>query len=462
MSAFDAILAENVSLSEQVESLQESLSDFAMRTADVDWQSMSTTGDWDLASCKTVSEVLRELVQTNPLMARGVELRQAYVYGDGYNIRGTKRALDGKMALPVNQQSFFNSQAQWQRINTRAYSGNLFYLKNKSTGVIVHVPINEIESVLTGDVDKSVVLFVRRKWSDAAGKDVQKWYVTQWNTDAKTQKISSGNSGGYQLDKDWTMFHFAFNKPTGSAIGVPDALAAMKWADAYAEYLTNQSKLVRSYSRIAFKVQSKTVKGSQSVATAVANQQSTNTYGATAVGDITALPATGSKVDFNTGRPLAAMVASVFGVGLDALLSGTVGASKSVSDTLDLATTHLMKLLQADEKYVIDTMLVSFGSKDASIDFPSMDSDPIYRRMQSLAQAVSMGWLHREEARSMVLDWLDISVESAGLPEPDGFNAWVPPQSDEAVDAVPRQGHSGSVGTQVGTNKDARDNGEYE
>lgn len=461
MSLLEEIVKENETLRGEIASVQESLTDLTYRIEEVGWTLAGIDGSsWDLEDVKRVAKPLEDMVQSNALMTRSVGLRAAYVYGDGvnfYSVSRAKKFIDKQ----VNQDAFFNSQAQMQRIRTRAATGNVFYLKNKTTHQIIHVPLDQIEKVLLDTMDPSQMMYVKRVWSTDGKTNNQKaWYKVA--TNETTARPSASQLGDTTIDTKWVMYHRGYNKPVGSAFGVPDALAAMKWAEAYAEYLQNQAKLVRSYSRIAFQVSKQAPGTASQVSGQIASAQETNTFGATVVGDVKAVPATGSNVDFNNGRPMASMVAAAMGVGVDALLSGTLGATKSVSDMLDLATGSMMKMLQHDEKELTEMILRSMGAPKARVDFPTMDTDPMYRRVQSAAQAVAQGLLWREEARGIMLDWFDIEVRKAGLPEPDGFNTWSDPSSSsEPVNPTPSQGNSGAVGG-VGAGNDARDNGEFD
>jgi hypothetical protein len=105
-------------------------------------------------------------------------------------------------------------------------------------------------------------------------------------------------------------------------------------------------------------------------------------------------------------------------------------------------------------------VLKTIGIKDAEVEFPAIESDPVYRQIASLVQAYMSGGLHQAEFRAALLDLLDIENALEGLPKPDEFNGGHVP-GDEAPpgDPVSRQGNQGAVagGTNQGdTNNDAR------
>jgi len=458
----EGLIKDNIVLKSELETVQESLSDLTLRIDEIGWTSLGVTGDeWDLDCVNRASKPLNEMSESNVLIKRAIQLRTAYVYGDGVKIQVNSR-IRKIIDSQVNRDSFFGPQAQMRRIRARAATGNLFYLVNTTTNQIIHVPVAQITEIMQDTMDTSRLLFVKREWASSANRQESRWFRVSSNTDQR-RLPASFDSKGATLDKNWVCVHRAYNAPEGSPLGVPDALSAMRWAEGYSEYLDNQAKLVRAYSRIAGKVTRKNNTTSHEVAAQVRSAQETGSVGNIAVGDFSVLPATGSQVDFNTGRPMASLVAAGLGVGVDALLSGTVGATKSVSDLLDLATSSLMKLLQQDEVEVTKMILDVIGSKNFEVDFPTMDTDPMYRRVQSAAQGTAQGALYRSEFRDLLLDWMNLPNPKDGLPEADGFNAWSDPKSnEEKSDPIARQGNSGVVGAGVGSNNDARDSGEYD
>ena len=397
-SVLQAVLEENSALRSDMEVMKESLGEFSERVAEVRWTLVGANGqDWNLGQVQRVADPLTDLVHSNPLLSRAVALRHAYTYGDGVKINNVARAQK-PLADLANQDAFFGSQAAMTRIGERAAAGNLFHLVNPKTRQIVHVPMAQITGLITDDMDTSRVLFVRRRWAASDNTSKERWFRAHTNP-RKSSTVPAKANGSDKLDGTWIMVHRGYNRIAGVALGVPDALAVMKWAEAYTEYLTNQSRLVRAYSRIAGRVvNNRTSSTNTEVAAELARSKDKGTYGHTVVGDFQHLPATGSQVSFDNGRAMAALVAAGLGVGVDALLSGTMGATKSVSDMLDLATSAVMRTLQNDEKELYEIILDLLGAPKADVDFPTFDHDPLYRRMASLTQATAQGLLFRDEA----------------------------------------------------------------
>lgn len=446
----------------EFETLEESYADLALKIEDIGWTRLTAlSGDngFTLNELQTIAKPLAEMVEFNSLLKRGADLRHAYVHGEGYSLREVERAKS-VINRQSNQDAFFSIGASKARIKARMSDGNIFILRNRASNELIHVPFGEIAGIITDDMDASKVLYVKRRWSNGAGQPIERWFKTSTNS---RKSNPTGLFANTPLNGEWVMYHRAYNRQAGFALGVPDALAAMQWAEAYTEYLKNNSKLVRAYARIAAKVTPATKSAAADAAVKIDNAGSTDTFGMTAIlgGNLQHLPATGSSVDFNNGRAMAALVAAVLGVSSDALLSGTVGATKSVSDMLDLATSSVMKVVQAEEKALMEMILHDMGAPKAEVDFPTMDTDPVYRELQSLAQAYATGGISQSEYRERVIDLLDIKNPDKELPKPDAFNTGHVP-GDEVPDPIPSQGNSGATGEGIGTNNDARDNSEYE
>ena len=454
------------------ELMREELDNVVARITDVSdfgWVEMtagSANSGLSLATLKRISEQLRDMTETNPLLKRGHQLRRDYVYAKGMDIEilpvSARDKVKRAMQEAYNYELFFSEEAHDTLMKTRYTDGNRFTLVNKKTGQSIHVPLAQIGNAILDPLDASRVQYIQRNV-----KDKSMWFAT----DAVKNPASSVKAGGatHTINKDWVMIHKAYNRPVGATWGLPDAMAAYLWVLAYSNYLKDNAALVKALSRIAVKVSGGTRKA-QTEATKTITQAQRRGAGQTAVTGndvkIEAMGQNGSGVNFNNGRPLAAMVATSLGVSIVALLSdpGT-GGSYGVAETLDPPTTLLAMTLQASEADYYRRLLMQYGAnRDTEVRFPVIDRDPAYRVLQNIFQGVAQGVLSRKEARKRVAELLDfVGLDAEDLPEPDGFNSWTDPDaSAQPTDPTPRQGNSGAAGSvDQGTNNDARDNGEY-
>lgn len=446
-----------------------------LRMENIGWQRLDGSAEpagLTLEQIKMLDEKLSDLVAQNPLLKRAMQLRHGYVFGKGVRFSGTKPAANLAIEDPVNKRALFSVQAYEELNLAKGTAGNVFVLKDKKTTRFYRIPLKEITGVRTADASSEIVEYVQRSWT-ANGSETSTWYPTQYVTrPAKSIRDESGRV--ISVDQTKVMYHETSNKQVGWTFGIPDCLAAMAWTLAYSEYLKDNATLVRAYSQFAMKVTAKTKKGVDNAAAKVAIPGRSQTAVMAEGNDLTAMPATGSQVNFNNGQPLAAMVAASLGISVIALLSspGAAGGSYGAAATLDAPTLIGMEAIQDTWALFYERILKDLGSKDAYAEFPAIETDPVYRQIGAAAQALSVGGMTQQEFFDLCHDLLDLGDATDGLPGPDWYNAGAAMIAAEAnrqaaqdekdaagvSDPIARQGNSGATGsvTQGDTNNDDR------
>lgn len=468
---FESILNEEVA--RRVDSqVREGLADLALKLEDVGWSRIMDSFDGDsglsLQQLKVLEETLSDMVEGNPLMRRGTQLRYGYVFGKGIVYTNVKPAAQRVIDAPHNKRALFSVQAYEELNKAKMTAGNVFVLYDTKEKRFTRVPLRQITGVVTREDDAEEILYLQRTWK-ANGTEISRWFPLHTN---KSTKTSVGDSD-VKVDTSKVFYHETTNKQIGWTFGVPDGLAAMSWVMAYSEYLKNNSTLVAAYSRFAFKVTRATKAG---VADAGMQLRTPDgAVGATAVSTgqntLTPVSPTGSQVDFDNGQPLAAMVAAALGVSVIALLSspGAAAGSYGAAQTLDAPTLIGMQAIQDTWALFFQNILRDLDSKNADVEFPAIETDPTYRLLGLVAQLLAAGILHQEEARGLSLDLLDVRDPKTSVPEPMWYNlgksVWEAennvnqePGGDGFQDPNPRQGNTGLNGsaTQGDTNNDGR------
>jgi hypothetical protein len=461
----DELLSELSDLRANQELLEESMDDMAARYAELNWdllEGYNQNGGLSLDKLKQLSKTLSDMAATNPLMKRAAQLRHGYVFGKGVVFKGQTSIAPRFQAVlddPVNERLMFSVQG-YEELNLAKFTdGNLFVLYNRSTKTFTRVPLTEIEAYVTDPDSSERIWFIKRTWS-SNDKTKSVWYPVSTYTGEIPKKVEKNDTT--PVSTNTVMFHETSSRQIGWALGVPDSLAAMSWAIAYSNYLKNNSTLVKAYAQFAYKVTNQTRRGLDNAAAKVARPGVGGTALQAVGTELAPVNATGSQVNFNNGQPLAAMVATSLGVSIIALLSspGAASGSYGAAATLDAPTLIGMISIQDTWALFYRNVLKTIGIKDAEVEFPAIESDPVYRQIASLVQAYMSGGLHQAEFRAALLDLLDIENALEGLPKPDEFNGGHVP-GDEAPpgDPVSRQGNQGAVagGTNQGdTNNDAR------
>ena len=436
---------------------------------DIGWRPLSGVSEsnsFTLDGLHRASELCRAVAAINPLVGRGLVVRTGYIWGSGVSVvptefvtggPGRPRKVNTEPTLPDGlEESLTGTVAQLEIERTAATDGNLFFLVDKKEKTVQRIPFEEITEGVSQRGNRECLLYLRRTWNDwdlelDSGTRVdsrpytdpdherggRKWMgphaVDQKNEVANRTKsvwyptpaaMRKGSSGAGRsrianepVDHSKVMVHVAFNKVTGWRWGVPDVLPAIFWTRAYKEYLENCATLTKAYARFAWKITNDKSKGVRRTAATMAQTPRSDpatgqplSVGASAVlGAGQDLNAVGknTQVDFDAGRPLAAMVAAALGVPLPAITCDPMLGNRATTQALD---TSVVLVMQARQRMMDETYQLIFKMLGLKVRmrWPEISEEPVHRRLQAIDMAVRMGVLSGREARTMTLDaWHD-------------------------------------------------------
>lgn len=433
---------------------RESITDQMIALDDVGWLRLLggvVNNGPDLDILRRTSLDLQDMAATNPLHKRGAQLRHDYVFSGGIKYSKVKPGTKKLITDPYNKDALFSTGA-FKTANLALFTdGNFFIVRDTRTNGLTVVPMHQITGVVTDVNDPQRINYLKRAWV-SNGQDNELWYPIARYAKSKNggvPRLIPGDSNKTPVSRNAVIYHRHTNRQTGWTFGIPDSLAAKVWSLAYSGYLKDNSKLVKALSQIAWKISTTTKAGNDNAAAKIAIPGVAGAVVAGSGTDINAMPRGGGDVNFNNGQPLAAMVATSFGVPVIALLSspGATGGSYGAATTLDEPTLKGMTSLQAEWKDFLDEILHDFGSPNADVDFPAISTDFRYREMTSLATAFTTGALFQQEYRDAAVDLLDVPDAQDGLPQPNGFNTWTEPTAPKPAIANPvaSQGNTGSV-----------------
>lgn len=457
------------------------------------------------------SELCRAVATVNPLVGRGLRVRTGYVWGSGVSVvpkefiqgPGRPRTVNLEPELPEGiNEVLTGTLAQLELERTSGTDGNLFFLVDRRTKEVLRVPFEEITEGVSQRGNRERLLYIRRTWNDwdleldyeanielnpitapkaaargrtwmradrdstsggttragFAFKDV--WYPTPAGIRALGRNRGAAQIAGDRVDHTKILVHVPFNRLTGWRWGIPDVLPAVWWTKAYKEYLENCSTLTKAYARFAWKVTSDRSRSVRRTAAAMAqaprNDPATGqplNIGASAVlGAGQDLSAVGgnTKVDFDAGRPLAAMIAAALDVPLPALMEDPSIANNAAATSLDTSTILVMQARQKVMDEMFREIFKVLGLK-VRLRWPEISEEPVHRRLQALDMAIRMGLFSADEARAMVVDawgdkWEDFVREAPDVkdlpyvfggggqgqpPAPEGSNSPETPSNSE-------------------------------
>lgn len=352
--------------------LSESFAELTLAAEDLGWRRLVAESVWEFsrAGITHIIGICRVMAVKNPLIKHAINIRSAYVWGQGVqvearaNSRGHKGQQDVNAVIqeflddPANRRSFTGHQARLEMEQTLGTDGQVFvalYTKPTTGRVQARtILVDQITEIISNPEDASDPWYYRRQWDEQV-LDTSSGYVTTRPRHALHPAVGyrpkgrPPRMGDVPVMWDAPILDVKVGGLRGSHFGIPDAYAAVDWARAYKEFLEDWARLCRSLSRIAWKATTPG-RASSRVAAAIAAPPTRDPLtrepreaGATAVVpptvNVEAVNKTGATLDSESGRPLAAMVAAAMDVPVTMLLGdpGVTGA-RATAETLDTPT----------------------------------------------------------------------------------------------------------------------------
>ncbi len=468
--------------------LEENMSNLSQMSDIQGWIELSTYGTDGptLYQVQDVAKRLRNLTGLNAHMGKGSRLRHSYIWQGGIKHEGIPEAGRGRVNIQaiiddsVNQANFFGAAAR-ERQEKACYTAGHYIVVgqdavaggvNRAPKRLMTVPIWQITAAMTNPDDPSEVWAIRRSWSDDAivdGTNVlngsrgdlqHEWiYVNAHKT--RERASVTFNGGSERVNRSKRAFIETVNKQDGWQFGLPDAVAAFAWTDQYRRGVLNGLQMQSALATLAYKLTGRTAAGAKNASVKVAD---TTVKGGTAAlvdgMDMTALSTAGRGYDFDSLRPVLAIVATALDVSVVALSSdpGAAGSSYGSAQNLDLPTRLAMEARRQLHVELELEILKWLGVEDPKVWFDSLvDNAELYRGVQSILLKWNSGLFQPEEVK-MELESLFGHETIDGIP--DGVmlpnNVASLPRKDidtdsagvPATTAAPDQGQSDNVGGQ--------------
>lgn len=413
--------------SAQEEYYREAYSDSAkaiLAADDIGWVkygvSNSNVSNITLDEAKQVSVRLHGYRESNPLLARGCEIRNSYLFSDEYEI-GTEDAQGtitpqawNNIKKQKNQDNAFGLEAL-ERIEGERYSaGQAFVLYDRSAKEFQQISFQEIGDIIYNPDDATEIWYVMREWTatviGADGRTTpqeQKEYYPSSRYEPKGKFATVIDGVAVNIGK--RMIVERVNVQPGGNLGIPDSFAAAPWALAYSAYLSDGSKVLAALAEWAWVVKAKKRNPAERAAATV---RSSDGVGGTLFTDmdVQAMPSK-DAVDLNTGRPLAAQVAAALGVSIVLLLadpgqSGAYGTAQTLSDP----NRRTMEARRQRNTAFLVHCLELLGVKKPSVEWPKMSPGTDLDEVTLVNMAFGTGLFHEDEVRPRLADLAHITV----------------------------------------------------
>lgn len=398
-----------------------------------------------LENLQEVSNRCREYAAFTDLIKRGLALRASYIWSKGILIEGERRNLgkDGKpsaMGKPkawatfydTNETLFMNAESQ-QEIERLAGTDGvvLFAVPKRPSGRMMILGVHDVDRIaLNPDKDDEVWAY-RRKWNSrniATGEvDVKfEWIITdKWDKgklEVPKKIIDKDAKTGTDVSTEYVIVDVHVNRLNGWALGIPDAAAGLPYYREYNNFMKYGSDVAASMSKIIFKILNKSAAGAKQSAVNVMRPGGGGGQAAS-LGDgqdMQALNTAGRGYDFDSGRSLAARLASSLEVSVIHLLSdpGAAGSSYGSAQNLDMPTKRAMVLRQRVWEDAFRRIFkVVAPNEEIKIQFPPLEDPDMYREAQTRTMDWLTGLVHEDEMRQRIMDETRMKSLHEGFPE---------------------------------------------
>ncbi|MGI5155812.1 hypothetical protein [Microbispora sp. CA-102843] len=375
-----AELAEQLHAEREIRSfLEESIADLEARMQEPGYVRATARGEQEFSreGLRQITAVCRLYALKNPLIKRGLGLRQAYVWGAGVEVTARDPKVNDVIAAfnDANEATLTGEQACEELERALGTDGNvliaLFTSPRTGRVRVRTLPWDEITEVIRNPDDNTEAWFYRRDWWEERIDPVSGGVIQRRRTayypalgyrpaqrPARLMHPRFGDTEPAPVMWDAPVYHVRVGGHLHWKWGVPDCYAAIDWSRAYKSFLEDWAQLVRALSRFAWRLTAPGSRQAQARAKLTAAPSvdpvtgEARHAGATAMmpADVTleAVPKTGATIDSESGRPVAAMVASALDLPVTMLLGdpGVTGA-RATAETLDTPTERSMEMRRA-------------------------------------------------------------------------------------------------------------------
>ncbi|WP_133058963.1 hypothetical protein [Nocardioides sp. PD653] len=427
----------------------------------------------------------------NALIKRGVNLRIAYIWGQGVDVTIRDDGSTGQDVNAVwrafwddksNRRAFTSSEAQARYERKLATGGEQFWAlpTDRLTGRvwIRRIPAAEIVDRICDPEDEGTVWLYKRVWNavvvDKDGRRTTVPRTTYYPELGYYPATRPATYLGEQIRWDAPMRPVTVNCPDEDWRGLGDVLAALPWAKMDKEFLEDLAVYMRALTRILGQITAKKgptrQRAVEQVQNAAPGQMAVTDPGTT----LSLVSKSGAQIDADSHKPFATLVAAALEVPVTMLLGdpGTTGA-RATAETLDQPLELMARLRQEVHTelfrdiagYVIDQAVIAprgplrgtvtkdgdrlvvtmpeGDDRTVQVDWPEFDSTPLKDLVAAIVDADGTEKMPPVEifkllAKAFGLEDIDDLIDQ--MTGPDG--EWIDPRTS-AGDVAVRQHQQG-------------------
>ena len=437
-----------------------------------------------LDDLKAWGRKLEESVPGAPWIGRGFRVRANFILKDGIQHGGIPAGgtqgvtnIQAKIDSPENQEAYFGPAARRKREHNLYTQGIAFWAFDERTKTLEAIPLRQITAELMHPDGIGVVWAYLREWTRVnleTGKSVEMkmWYFTDLAKSKRSLNITIPKTRE-RIPVSQTSYLFVqhANAVGGLAYGTPDALAAWIWNGIARDAYMDGRAVTEALTRFALKATAKNKPAADNVAMQYA---SAHTAGGMAViggaNDIQVLSGAQKGYDFDSLRPLLAVIATALDIPTTLLTSDTGDDSYASISSLDLPTRLAMQARRDEHVAFEKRVLAAFGANDATVSFVPYDAgDEVYRKVQAAILDYQQDTITRQDLADRIADIYgrphkDVPGEdqrpsvlaakalAKAVPKPAPTAPGADDKADNTSVASPTQGRSNGTGGQQGGN----------
>ena len=496
-SALDSVTEELRAQREDTALLSEAYADLeALYRDDIGWQRIGAEKSrFSPEGRKQIAALADLSVSGNALIKRGVNLRIAYIWGQGVDVTIRDDGSEGQDLNAVwrafwddksNRKAFTSSEAQTRYERKLATGGEQFWAlpTDQLTGRvwIRRIPSHEVVDRICDPEDEGTVWLYKRVWNAVTldrktGKRGTEARTTYYPELGFYPTPRPATYDGHPIRWDAPMRPVTVNCPDDDWRGIGDALPALPWAKMDKEFLEDLAVYMRAMTRILGQITAKKGPTRQRAVEQVKNAGP----GSLAVTDpgttLSLVSKSGAQIDATSSKPFASRAAAALEVPVTMLLSdpGITGA-RATAETLDAPTELMARLRQEVHTelfrdvagYVVDQAVIAprgplrgtmkrdgdrlvvtlpeGDDRTVQVDWPEFDSTPLKDFVEAVAAAEELPPVEKFKlfAKAFGLENIDDLIDE--LTDDDGN--WIPSE-DTVGDVAVRRFRQGEDAAEV-------------
>ncbi|KZE41351.1 hypothetical protein [Microbacterium sp. T32] len=372
-----------------------------------------------LQDLKDWGRKLEESVPGAPWIGRGFRVRANFILKDGIQHGGIPAGgsqgvpdIQKYVDDPQNQENYFGPAARRKREHNLYTQGIAFWILDERTKKIEAIPLRQITSELMHPDGIGVVWAYLREWTHVnleTGESfpLKMWYFTDLAKDNRSLTVTSADkSEKIPVAQTHVIFAQHANPVGGLAYGTPDALAAWIWNGIARDAYMDGRSVTEALTRFALKATAKNKPAADNVAMQYATA---HTAGGMAVvggaNDIQVLQGAQKGYEFNSLRPLLAVIATALDIPTTVLTSDTGDDSYASISSLDLPTRLAMQARRDEHIAFEKRVLAALGAPNATVSFVPFDTgEEVYRLVQAAILDYQQDTITRQQLADRIAD----------------------------------------------------------